>query len=55
MFQVRYSENKKLLDIDGKNLKKLSDIIKKNRPPKEKTIKYALLDNLAQCIDKLFK
>lgn len=55
MLQVRYSENKKLLDIDGKNLKKLSDIIKKNRPPKEKTIKYALLDNLAQCIDKLFK
>ncbi len=55
MLQVRYKDNKKLLNLDGKNLKKLSEIIKKNKPPKEKTIKYALLDNLAQNIDKMVK
>ena len=53
MIQVRYTDSKKLLRSDSKNLKKLSEIIKKSKPAKEKTIKYALLENLAAEIDKL--
>lgn len=53
MIQIRYKENKDLLKLDGKNLKKLSEIIKRYKPAKEKTIKHALLDNLASNIDKI--
>ena len=53
MIQVRYKDNKKLLKEDLKNLKKLSEIIHKNKVQKDKTIKQALLENLAATIDKL--
>lgn len=55
MIQVRYKENKELLKLDAKNLKKLADIIKRYKPSKEKTIKHALLDNLAMNIEKILK
>lgn len=55
LVQVRYKENKNLLMMDMKNLKKLSDIIKRSRPAKEKTMKFALLENLAITIDKMVK
>ena len=55
MVQERYKENKELLKTDSKNLKKLSDIIKKQKSPKDRTIKYALLDNLSSIIDKITK
>lgn len=54
MIQERYKTSKKLLRLDSKNLKRLSEIIKRSKSLKEKTIKYALLDNLANVIDKLF-
>lgn len=53
MIQERYKDSKKLLRSDAKNLRKLSDIIKRSKPSKEKTIKYALLDNLSAVIEKL--
>ena len=53
--QLRYKENKELLEADSKNLRKLIEIIKKNRTNKEKTIKFALLDNLAFNIEKIIK
>ena len=55
MIQVRYTDNKKMLKSDTKNLNKLVDIIKKNKIGKEKSIKYALLDNLAFNIEKILK
>ena len=55
MVQVRYKDNKKMLKSDSKNLSKLSEIIRKNKVSKEKSIKYALLDNLALNIEKLLK
>lgn len=55
MIQERYKENKELLKLDCKSLKKLSDIIKKSKPNKEKTIKIALLENLSSNIDKITK
>lgn len=55
MIQVRYKENKELLKLDSKNLKKLAEIIKRYKPAKEKTIKHALLDNLATNIEKITK
>ena len=53
MIQVRYKENKDLLKEDIKSLKKLADIIHKVKGQKEKTIKQALLENLAHTIEKL--
>ncbi len=53
MMQVRYKQNKELLKEDLRNLKKLADIIHKNKTQKEKTIKQALLENLATTIEKL--
>lgn len=53
MLQVRYKDNKDLLKEDIKNLKKLAEIIRKSSHLKEKTIKQALLENLASTIDKL--
>ena len=55
LMQLRYKENKELLEADSKNLRKLIEIIKKNRTNKEKTIKFALLDNLALNIEKIIK
>ena len=55
LMQLRYKENKELLEADSKNLRKLIEIIKKNRTNKEKTIKFALLDNLAFNIEKIIK
>lgn len=55
MVHERYKENKKLLKLDSKNLKKLTEIIKRQKTPKDKTIKYALLDNLASNIDRITK
>ncbi|MDD3304325.1 MAG: P-loop NTPase fold protein [Clostridia bacterium] len=55
MIQIRYKENRELLEADSKNLRKLTEIIKKNKANKEKTIKYALLDNLAVNIEKIIK
>ena len=55
MVQVRYKDNKNLLEKDAKNLRKLCDIIRKNKVSKEKTIKFALLDNLATNIEKILK
>ena len=55
MIQVRYKENKELYRADSKNLKKLCDIIHKNKAVKEKTIKQALLENLAATIEKIGK
>lgn len=55
MMQVRYKDNKKMLKSDSKNLVKLVEIIRKNKLSKEKSIKYALLDNLAFNIEKLLK
>lgn len=53
MIQVRYKDNKDLLKEDIRNLRKLAEIIRKNNHLKEKTIKQALLENLASTIDKL--
>lgn len=53
MIQVRYKENKELLKEDIKSLKKLAEIIHKTKTQKEKTIKQALLENLASTIEKL--
>ena len=50
----RYKDNEELLRIDEKNLKKLSEIIKKEKYLKERTIKQVLLENLSSTIDKLF-
>ena len=55
MIQVRYKENKELLKMDSKNLKKLAEIIKRYKPAREKTIKHALLDNLVTNIEKITK
>lgn len=55
LFTVRYKDNKELLDLDIKNLNKLSDVIRKNKITTKKTIKEALLENLATTIEKLGK
>lgn len=55
MIQVRYADNKNMLKSDSKNLLKLADIIRKNKLGNERTIKYALLDNLASSIEKILK
>ena len=44
-----------MLRSDAKNLLKLAEIIRKNRISKGKSIKYALLDNLALTIEKILK
>ena len=53
MIQVRYKDNRELLKEDIKSLKKLAEIIHKSKNQKEKTIKQALLENLATTIEKL--
>ena len=53
MFSIRYTDKKKLFKQDSKNLKKLCEIIRKNKHTKEKTIKVVLLDNIADVIEKL--
>ncbi|MEG2646030.1 MAG: P-loop NTPase fold protein [Clostridia bacterium] len=53
MINVRYKQNKELIELDIKNLKKLCDIIRKNKPSVKKTIKQALLENLSSTIEKL--
>ena len=55
MMQVRYNDKKELYKADSKNLKYLSDIIRRNRNGREKTIKMALFENLASNIEKLEK
>ena len=55
---VRYEKNKKMLKSDSRNLKKLSEIIRKNNFEKNvssKILKSALLENIAQTIDNLTK
>ncbi len=52
MLNVRYKDKKELLKEDSKNLKKLAEIIRKNKKD-EQTIKQALLENMANTIDKL--
>ncbi|MDD2377040.1 MAG: P-loop NTPase fold protein [Clostridia bacterium] len=53
MFSVRYKDKAELFRQDSKNLKKLCEIIRKNKHVKEKTIKVVLLDNIADVIEKL--
>ena len=53
MIQMRYNNKIDLFKSDYKNLKKLCDIIDKNKPAKEKTIKQALLENLANTINDI--
>ena len=53
LFNVRYEDKQELLKLDIKNLKKLCEIIKKNKVGKETTIKLVLLNNIAESIDKL--
>ena len=53
MFSVRYKDKAELFKQDSKNLKKLCEIIRKNKHAKEKTIKVVLLDNIADVIEKL--
>jgi len=53
MFSVRYNDKPELFKQDSKNLKKLCEIIRKNKHTKEKTIKLVLLDNIADVIEKL--
>lgn len=55
LFTVRYKDNKELLNIDIKNLKKLCDIIKNAKVSTKKTIKEALLENLVATIEKLYE
>ena len=52
MLHVRYKDKKELLKEDSKNLKKLAEIIRKNKKD-EQSIKQALLENIANTIDKL--
>jgi hypothetical protein len=53
MFSIRYTDKSKLFKQDSKNLRKLCEIIRKNKHTKEKTIKVVLLDNIADVIEKL--
>jgi hypothetical protein len=53
MFTVRYKDKKELFKQDYKSLKKLCDIIRKNKHTKEKSIKLVLLDNIASVIEKI--
>ncbi|MEG1989841.1 MAG: P-loop NTPase fold protein [Clostridia bacterium] len=55
MFTIRYKENEKLFKLDAPNLKKLCEIITKNKALKERTIKLVLLDNIASVIEKYDK
>ena len=50
---TRYKESKYLLDLDKKNLLKLSDIILEKTKDIEPTIKTSLLKNIAETIQKL--
>ncbi|MDF2866456.1 MAG: putative P-loop domain protein [Clostridia bacterium] len=52
MFSVRYKDKAELFKQDSKNLKRLCEIIHKNKHSKEKTIKTVLLDNIAEVIEK---
>ena len=53
MFNIRYEDKEELFKLEVKNLKKLCDIIKKNKLGKETTIKLVLLNNLSETIEKL--
>ena len=55
MMQVRYENNKELLAADAKSLTKLCEFIKRGKVSKEKSIKDALLENLALSIEKFLK
>ncbi len=55
LLKVRYKDKDELLMEDIRNLRKLVDIIKKNKAQKERTIKQALFDNLAKVIENLDK
>lgn len=55
---VRYEKKKKMLKSDSRNLKKLCDIIRKNKDEKNnnsKILKNALLENIAMTIENLTK
>lgn len=53
MFSVRYKDKPELFRQDSRNLKRLCEIINKNKHIKEKTIKIVLLDNIAEVIEKM--
>lgn len=53
LMQERYKKNKTLFELDYPSLKKLSNIIYKNKMVEQKTIKHALLENLSKTIYKL--
>lgn len=53
MFNVRYEDKKELFKKDYKSLKKLCEIIRKNKHAKDKSIKIVLLDNIADTIEKM--
>jgi hypothetical protein len=55
MMTERYKNNENLFREDYKNLKKLCEIIHKNKVDKDKSIKQALLENLAYAIEKISK
>ena len=53
MFQIRYKDKKELFKTDFENLKKLCDIIDKNKVSKDKTIKQALLENISNTLKQI--
>ncbi len=53
MFSIRYKDKLELFKQDSKNLKRLCEIIQKNKHTKEKTIRIVLLDNIADVIEKM--
>ncbi|MEG0872431.1 MAG: hypothetical protein RSE00_00090 [Clostridia bacterium] len=53
LVRERYCDNKDLFVLDYENLKKLCDIIEKNKKAKEKTIKHVLLENLVTTISEI--
>lgn len=53
LVQERYRKNKNIFELDYPNLKKLCNIIHKNKTQTDKTIKHALLENLSKTVNKI--
>jgi hypothetical protein len=53
MFSIRYKDKEELFKQDSKNLKRLCEVIHKNKNSKEKTIKTVLLDNISGVIKRM--